>query len=213
MTIDLNTITAFLTGTVVTLIIKEIFNQINRKVDFNRDLKKITFQRKLEKAESAVGYYWTYLSKAVEIKKSLETIHKALNEGDETKLDIEIINETLGQNSKILLDLAGDKYFDINGIHLYFDLEDEESWSEEDLGKFMDCIAEMKYRNNDVNFYASLSNSHFDKDKKMAEVYWNEMKKVLPAYLISLQNFIDLLEKNRQATHALIKKIKKQIKN
>jgi hypothetical protein len=213
MMFDINTITAFLTGSVATLIIREIFNQINRKVDFNRDLKKLTYQRKLEKAESAVAYYWTYLNKAVEMKKSMETIHKALNEIDETELDVEIVADTLSQNGKILDDLAGDKYFDINAIHLYFDLEDDKSWSEEDLGRMYDCLAEMKYRDNDVQFWLSLHSSQLDKDDNLADHYWGEMKKVLPDYLISLQNFIDLLEKNRQATYLIIKKIKIQIKN
>lgn len=213
MTFDTNTITAFLTGSLATLIIKEIFNQINRKVDFNRDLKKITYQRKLEKAESAVAYYWTYLNKAIEMKKSMETIHKALNEIEETKLDVTIITDTLSQNSKIIGDLAGDKYYEINGIHLYFDLEDEKSWSEEDLGKLFDCLAEMKYRDNDVKFWALLHTSHLESNEQLADHYWSEMKKVLPDYLASLQNFIDLLEKNRLATYLIVKKIKKQIES
>jgi hypothetical protein len=66
MTIDINTISAFLTGSIATLVIREIINQINRKVDFNRDLTKIAYQKKLEKAENAVAYYWTYLNKAIE---------------------------------------------------------------------------------------------------------------------------------------------------
>jgi hypothetical protein len=77
----------------------------------------------------------------------------------------------------------------------------------------VDCIAEMKYRDNDVQFWASLHNSHLDKDENLADHYWGEMKKVLPDYLASLQKFIDLLEKNRQATYLIIKKIKKQIKS
>jgi hypothetical protein len=213
MTIDINTISAFLTGSLATLVIREIINQINRKVDFNRDLTKIAYQKKLEKAENAVAYYWTYLNKAIEVKKSIETIHKALNEIDETELDVEIVCETLTQNSKILADLAGDKYFSINAVHLYFDLEDEKSWSEEDLGKLYDCIAEMKYRDNDVQFWMSLHNSHIDNDEQLAENYWTEMKKVLPDYLAALQKFTDLLEKNRQATYLIIKKIKQQIKS
>lgn len=211
MNIDLNAISGFLTGSLATLIVREIISQINRKVDFKREIIKITYQKKLEKAESAVAYYWTYLNKAIEVKKSLQTVHKAINEIDETKLDIEIIANTLNLNSKILTDLGGDKYFDINGIHLYFDLEDEKSWNEEDLGKLNDCIAEMKYHDNDVVFYMSLHNAQLNKDDEMADFYWDEMKKILPDYLDTLQNFIDLLEKNRQATYLIIKKIKSQI--
>ena len=213
MTFDFTTISAFLTGSLATLILREIFNQINKKIDFSRDLIKITYEKKLEKAEKAVAFYWTYTSKVIEVKKSVETIQKALNEVDDTQLDIEIVSSTLGQNAKILDDLSGDKYFDINAVHLYFDLEDEKFWNEEDVGKAYDCIAEMQYRNNDVQFWLAASNAQNGKDEGLEEHYWNEMKKCLPTYLESLQNYIDLLEKNKQATNNMIKKIKKQIKN
>lgn len=213
MTFDFTTISAFLTGSLATLIIREIFNQINKKIDFSRDLKKITYSKKLEKAEKAVAFYWTYTSKVIEVKKSVETIQKALNEVDDTQLDIEIVSSTLAQNAKTLEDLSGDKYFDINAVHLYFDLEDEKSWNEEDVGKAYDCIAEMQYRNNDVQFWLTASNAQTGKDEGLEEYFWNEMKKCLPGYLESLQNYIDLLEKNKQTTNDMIKKIKKQIKN
>lgn len=207
-----NLILGALGGSIGTLIIKEIINQINKKVDFNRDIKKITYVKKLEKAESAVAYYWTYLNKVVEVKKSLETVLKAVSEIDESEKDIEIVQETLNQNSKILAELAGDKYFDINGIHLYFDLEDEKEWSEEDLGKMIDSVSEVKYHDNDIQFWASLHNAHLDKNKnEEANFYWEKVKEVLPKYVSSLQNFIDLLQKNRHATYSIIKKIKRQI--
>ncbi|MAE84921.1 MAG: hypothetical protein CMB80_19445 [Flammeovirgaceae bacterium] len=212
MKIDLTAISGFLTGSLVTLIIREVINQINKKVDFNREIKRMTYQKKLERAESAVAFYWTYSNKAVEVKKSLETIHKAVTEIDETELDIQIISGVLNQNSNTLAGLAGDKYFDINGIHLYFDLEDSKFWNEDDLGQLYDSIAELKFRDNDVQFWISLHNVHFDKNEELADHYWEEMKKVLPEYLKSLQKFINLIEKNRKATDQLIKTIKNQIK-
>jgi len=66
---DLKIIIGLLSGSLSTLLIREVFNQINRKVDFNRDLKKLTFERKLDKAEKAVGFYSTYLNTIIEIKK------------------------------------------------------------------------------------------------------------------------------------------------
>lgn len=211
MVINIDVISAFLSGSLATLVIREILNQINRKIDFSRELKKIVYQKKLEKAENAVAYYWTYLNKAVEVKKSIETINKALSEIDETELDVEIVLDTLSKNSKTLEDLAGHKYFSINAVHLYFDLEDDDSWSEEDTGKLYDCIAEMKYRDNDIKFWMSLYNAHAENDEQIASNYWEEMKKVLPAYQASLQKFVNLLEKNKQATHLIVRKIKSQI--
>lgn len=211
MITDTEVVSAFLTGSLATLTIREILNQINKKIDFSRDLKKIVYQKKLEKAENAVAYYWTYFNKAVEVKKSIETINKALSEIDETELDVEIVLDTLSKNSKILEDLAGDKYFSINAVHLYFDLEDDESWSEEDTGKLYDCIAEMKYRDNDIKFWMSLYNAHAESNERIANSYWEEMKEVLPAYQASLQKFVNLLEKNKLATHLMVRKIKNQI--
>jgi|JI10StandDraft_1071094.scaffolds.fasta_scaffold00949_6 magnesium-transporting ATPase (P-type) len=213
ITLDItNLILGALGGSIGTLIIKEIINQINRKIDFNRDIKKLTYVRKLEKAESAIAYYWTYLNKVIEVKKSFEIIIKVVNEIDESEKDIEIIQDTLDQNSKILAELAGDKYFDVNGIHLYFDLEDENEWSEEDLGEMVGCISEAKYHDNEIQLWASLHNKHLDKNEEhAANYYWEKVKEVLPKYVNSLQNFIDLLQKNRLATYSIIKKIKKQL--
>lgn len=213
MTFDFTTISAFLTGSVVTLIIREVLNQINKKIDFSRELKKITYEKKLEKAEKAVAFYWTYTSKVIEVKKSIETIQKALNEVDDSQFDIAIVAQTLSQNGKILDELGGEKYFDINAVHLYFDLADENFWNEQDIGKAYDCIAEMQYRNNDLQFWLSASNSQIDKNEELEEHYWNEMKKCLPTYLASLQSYIDLLERNKVSTNNMIKKIKRQIKN
>lgn len=212
-TIDLSMLSAFLSGSAITLLIREVINQINRKVDFDRDLEKMTYQRKLQKAESAVAYYWTYLDKAILIKSSIQIIRRALQEIDETQLDFDVIAEALEKNSNALNDLAGDKYFDINGIHLYFDLKDDESWSEEDLGKLSSCIAEIKYRENEVQYWLSLhENSINNKDHRLEDHYWSEMKKVLPAYVVTLENYITLLEKNKLATHLVINKIKKQLR-
>src|SRR5262245_1125761 len=143
MNFEFTTISAFLTGSIATLIVRELVNQLNKKIDFYRDLKKLTYQKKLEKAERAIAYFWTYAAKVMEVKKSVETIQKALANIDESELDIEVVANALTQNSKVLGDLDGDKYFDVNAVHLYFDLEDDKSWSEEDIGKVYDWMAEM----------------------------------------------------------------------
>jgi hypothetical protein len=211
MNFEFTTISAFLSGSVITLIIKEVVNQINRKVDFERDLKKITFQKKIDKAEKAVSFYWTYLNKVVELKKSLETMHKVFDDIDNAQQDVGHIGDILDRNAKVLADLDGEKYFDVNGIHLYFDLEDDESWNEEDLGKMIDCAGEMKYNYNNLEYWLQRYDELLSQNSERAEVCWEEMKKVMPAYLTSLKQFIDLIEKNRKAVHALFKKLKAQI--
>lgn len=75
--IDINILTGILGGSLATLVAKEILNQINKRQDFTRELKKVTYIKKLEKAENAIAFYWTYLNKVTEMKKSLEFVIKA----------------------------------------------------------------------------------------------------------------------------------------
>jgi tetratricopeptide (TPR) repeat protein len=213
MTIDYNTIIGFLGGSLVTLIVREIINQINKKQDFVRELKKVTYIRKLEKAEKAIAYYWTYLSRVVELKKSFQVIIQAVNELEEKDNDIQIILGILEQNSKALTDLAGDKYLDINSIHLYFDLEDTEKWSEQDVEFFLKALAETKSIDNDIQFWISLHNSHHDKNEtQKADFCWKKAVELLPNYVSSLQRVVEILERNKVASYSMMKKIKDQLK-
>src|SRR6266700_3475358 len=126
--LDINTITGFLSGTLATIVVKAVINNFDKKQDFNREIKKIIYVKKLEKAEKAVAFYWTYLNRVIEIKKSFEVIITAINELDEKDNDMQVIQDTINKNRSMLSELSTEKYLDINSIHLYFDLEDEEKW-------------------------------------------------------------------------------------
>ncbi len=207
---DLKIIIGLLSGSLATLLIKEVFNQINRKVDFNRDLKKLMFTRKIEKAEKAVSVYSTYLNAIIEMKKSLEVILKALKEDND--IDISIIGGILNQHSLNLTELMKNSYPESNAVHLYFELEDLEKWNENDISNFLENLSETKYKDNDIQFWLNIYNSHLDKgEKDKADFYWNKIQEMLPAYAESLQKVVDSLEKNRLAVHELIKNIKKQL--
>lgn len=211
MTIDINSILGFLGGSLATLIIKEVINQINRKQDFKRELIKATYLKKLDKAEKAIAFYRTYLNQITLLKNSYQTVLKAVNESEEKDIDIEIIQEVLEHNSKAFSELSGEKYFETNSIHLYFELDDEERWSEDDQELFIKSLAETKSIDNDIEFLISLYNSHLNKNEtNQAEYYWNESLKLLPVYVNSLQKVIDILEKNKIASRAVISRLKEQ---
>ena len=213
MTIDYDAIIGFLGGSLATLIIKEVINQINKKQDFRRELTKATYLRKLEKAEKAVAYYWTYLNQVVILKNSYQVVIQAVNELEEKDNDIQIIQGVLEQNSKALADLAGDKYLDINSVHLYFDLEDTEKWGEQDGELFLKALAETKSIDNDIQFWNSLHNRHQSKnDTHQAELCWNKAIELLPVYVNSLQRVVDILERNRAASYSIVTKLKSQLK-
>jgi hypothetical protein len=213
MNIDYNSIIGFLGGSLATLIIKEVINFFNKRQDFKRELIKATYQRKLEKAEKAIAYYWTYLKQVIILKSSFQVVIQAINELEEKDHDIEIIQGVLAQNSKALSDLAGDKYLDINSVHLYFDLDDSEMWDEQDGELFLKAIAETKSIDNDIQFWNSLYNTHQSKNEmQQADFCWRKGIELLPIYVASLQRVVDILERNRAASLSMIAKIKSQLK-
>jgi tetratricopeptide (TPR) repeat protein len=211
--IDLNILTGILGGSLATLIAKEILNQINKRQDFTRDLKKVTYIRKLEKAENAIAFYWTYLSKVTELKKSLEFIIQAINEIDEKDYDIEIIQAVMTNSGQAITDLSGDKYSNINSIHLYFDLEDNNSWNENDMENLIKALSETKSLDDEIKFWIDLHDNAIKvNDKRQAGLYWNKSIEILPTYVKSLQNFIDSIERNKNAMHGIVRTIKKDLK-
>jgi tetratricopeptide (TPR) repeat protein len=212
MLINLNTITGFLGGSLTTVVVGWLLNSITKKQEFKRELIKATYLRKLEKAEKAVAYYYTYVSKVIELKKSLEVIIQAANEFNEKDRDIQVIQAILEQNSKMLMELAGDKYGDVNSVHLYFDLEDKEKWNEQDFELLLKSLTEAKTIDNDIQFWTSMHNSSLDRNEvNQAEQCWNKAIGLLPNYVISLQEVVDVLEKNKIATSSMIANIKSQL--
>ena len=153
MNFESETILGFLTGSVATIIINQIFNYFNKKTEFNRELKKIKFSRTLEISEKAVSYYYTYFSKVSEIKKSIDKFATTLKDLDNSQDGLFSIQKLIESNSQSLFDLGENQGFNINGVNLYFDLENDNDWNEDDLAKLLDCLAKTDHLNNELLFW------------------------------------------------------------
>jgi len=211
--IDSTTLIGFLSGSLVTLVIKELINQFNKRQDFQREIKKVTYIRKLEKAEKAVAFYWTYLNRVTEIKKSFEVVITAINELNEKDNDMQIVQDVLNKNGVALAELSLEKYLDINSVHLYFDLEDKEKWDENDIGTLLKSMAETKSIDNDIKFWTNLhDNYNSQNDPQRADHCWTKAIELLPTYISHLQKVIDIFEKNKNASYSIVQTLKQQIK-
>ena len=211
--IDINTLIGFTSGTIGTLIIKEAINQLNKNQDYIRELKKHTYTKKLEKAENAIAFYWTYLHKVTEMKSSLEFVIKVVNEIEESDKDIDIIQDLIKKTGNSIQELASEKYSSINAVHLYFDLDYNEKWNENDVASLLLSLSETKSIDSEIHFWNELyENSDKIGDNKNADFYWGKSLELLPSYVTSLQNFIDCIDKNKNAVDSIIKAIKFQLK-
>lgn len=211
--IDNTALIGFLSGSLMTILIKEVINQINKKQDFDRKIKKITYTRKLEKAENAVAFYWTGLARVTEIKKSFEVIVTAINELNDKGNDLQVVQEILNKNGQALSELSIQKFYEINSVHLYFDLDDKGNWNEDDTGILIKSIAETKSIDNDIKFWIELYDNYKNQqDFQRAEQCWNKAIEILPTYVSHIQKVIEIYEKNKNASLSVINALKKQIK-
>lgn len=202
----------FLSGSFATLIVKELFLQYNKRLDFNRKLTKLTYSRRLETAEKATAYYWTVLNKVAEMKKIYEFMAKALEELN-GKYSLDIIKDILDKNGEILVELSKDKYLDINVIHLYFELEDKEKWDESDYSNMIENISELKSIDEKIQFYLNFHNVAKSRGQENeADKHLNEIIEILPEYLKAIKRFVTHIDKNQKAIRSIIDKIKGDLK-
>jgi len=179
-------------------------------VEYNRQIRKLQFERKLDAAEKAIGFYSSYIGTIIEIKISLEVILNALKE--DRDIDVAIIQSVLDQNSLNLTDLMKRGHVDSNTVHLYFDLEDKNLWDEDDIYKFIETLSEVKYIDNDIQFWIDLYNHHLEKgEDKEAEIFWKKAQDLLGPYSKSLEKLVDSFQSNKQAVKILIDRVKTQV--
>jgi len=211
--IDLNTLVGLFGGSLATLLAKEVLNQINKKQDFTRELRKLTYMKKLEKAENAIAFYWTYLDKLIQMKKSLEFVVKAINEIEKKDYDIEIIQEVLNKVGQEITNLYEEKYSGVNSIHLYFDIEDTAKWNEQDMENLLTALSETKSIDDEIIFWINLHNNALKaNDNRQANIYWNKTTELLSTYINSMQNLIYCIERNQEAIQGIVDKIKQDLK-
>jgi hypothetical protein len=208
---NLESIVSLLSGSLITLIIKGLIDFANKERAFNRELNRITYSRKLEKAENAVAFYSSYLTTLIEMKKSLEVMVTALRENPE--IDFGIVQSILDQNSNSLNLLMQNSHHQSNAIHLYFDLENEKDWNEKDISNMIERIGETKSFDSKIQVWLNLYYDQLEKNEiEIANAYWGKIEEILPLYTDSIQKMIDSFERNKNAIRNIIKEIKNEIK-
>jgi len=212
MKLDVQTIIGFLSGTLAAIVIRFLLDQITSVQTFNRELKKLTYTRKLEKAENAIALYRSYVTKLIELQKSFELTISVMNDIEDTEKDLSGVLEFLGKNQLFLNELSTEKYSHINSMHLYFDLGGSEQRNEENLEQMLDILADLNGLNNTLKFLGDLDNKATDEgNEELSEYYWNKMKDCIPPYVSTIHRFITVIKESRQESETVIRKIKEQV--
>jgi hypothetical protein len=211
--LDFKLITGLLTGSIATLVIKEVINQFNNYKAHERELSKATYLRKLEKAENAIAYYWTFYNNIITMKISMEVLIKTLLENKDLAKDTEIIRGVMDKSAAFFNDIGEAGQLAINSVHLYFDLDLKDNWDEKDNSDFLSALTDCKTIDSEVETYLTMSNEHDSKgNDEAADYFWEKAEALLPAYLERLKEVVNLLEKNKLSLQEVIKRIKTQLK-
>lgn len=210
---DTQTIIGFLGGSLATILIKQIFDHFNRKTEFKREIHKITYIKKLELSEKAVSYYYTYNSAVNQIRQSVEKISSSFSNLDNSEDGLDTIQKIIDTNSIALKVLGESQEINVNGINLYFDLDDNNDWGDAESAQLLDNCAKLEYQNDYILLWTKKYNEFINEnDDKMANFCISEIKKISPEYIQNLKNYSYLLSKNFIAVKNRINKIKMQIK-
>ncbi len=213
MNFEINAIVGFLSGSIATIILNQIFNYFNKRTEFDRELKKIKFVRTLEISEKAVAYYYTYFTKVNEIKKSIDKLSSSLKKLDNSQDGLEGIQKLIETNSQALFSLGETQGINVNGVNLYFDLENDEDWNEEDLAGLLECLSTTEHLNNELLIWTKEYEKYNElNDDKMVEFCLVKTDNITPLYINALDNYSILLAKNLKAIRNRMQKLKKEFK-
>lgn len=211
--IDWGLISGVLSGSLGTIVVKYFLEQRKEKTQHERELFKLTYQRKLELAEFAIGFYNTYLYKIQAIKLSFQLVNHYIENFQNTELSLDHLQKIIDDNSIQISSLFETQLLSVNKIHLYFELEENDFWTQDKTIGFMDLLTKLRTDNETMLWYLELINEAENKnDRESAEYYQKEWEKVIPSFSETLSSLVQSLETDSEGTRLMIAKIKFQLK-
>jgi len=199
----------FLSGSLATEIVREIFRFLTLGHEFKKKLQKLTYERKLQKAENAIAYHSTWYERLNELKASYLAYINAI---EDITFNNDKIQHILEINSSLLGELSHSKYLDINAFYLYFDIKDNESiFSEEDATAFIQTLKDIEKMEDRIKMVVKMA-------KQENITITQELQCLFDAYKLSrnfatgLKGLIVIIDKHLDSITATIKDLKEQMK-
>lgn len=129
MDANVNVIIGFLGGSLMTLVIREIFGFVKSRIAFRRDLAKQLFARKLEIGEKVVAYNVAYVQRLTTIIVLIEEMKESLRELN--FLGKESLWSNLTKYSNELTEFEKVSSDNRDSAYLYFSIDHQVGWNED----------------------------------------------------------------------------------
>ena len=207
MTTDI--IFGFLSGSLATEIAREIFRFLTWSREFKKELQKLTHERKLQKAENAIDYHWTWYERLNELKAPYLAYINAI---EDITFNNDKIQHIIEINSSLLNEISQSKYLDIKAFYLYFDIKDNDSiFSDADATAFIQALTDIEKMEDRIKMVVKMANQD---DITITQ----ELHCMFDAYKLSrdfatgLKDLIVLIDKHLDSITATITDLKAQMK-
>lgn len=201
-------IIGFLSGSLATEMVREIFHFFTRGFDHRRELRKLTYERKLKKAEKATAFYITYYQRVLQVKHAYEVYIKEL---DDININTEAIENVIYNGEKIIEDLNHNKNLDIKSVYLYIETEDDGKAGEKYAAQTTKALNEVAKLEDEIKNLLELSGREDQTDDHATKCLVKIVGR-MPELAKQLKILVRLLDKTLTNIDETIKSIKRQIK-
>lgn len=216
---DYEEISAFLGGTVGTLIVKGISDFYSKNRDHKQHLQKLSYERKLEVGEAAIAFFSYYRYNIVNLrsglKAAIDTIESMTANDDENGIltDLTGIEASMVRVSAAIDEMFGNKYQEILSMNLYFNFPASNTSMGENITEMFTAIGQSKATDNDIAYFIKQSNdAEAEGNIEGRNYYYQYALSLLPAYKAQIETILEMMEQDVVNTVSNINTIKSQLK-
>ncbi len=195
-------------GAILALIGKELIEIYKSKRDFKRSIQKEMFLKKLDSSTEGIAFLNSFIS----VISQIQYAYKVMSEEEEFNSDFFL--RTIIEKEKELLKLhekSRERFFSIN---LFYEIENEELWTEEDEIEYLKGISEFLSLIDITVDMQERVNEYYDEgdigkgDRKAIEI----QETMIPKFKDIFQRLSEILEKNKKAVTEIRKIIREDFK-
>jgi hypothetical protein len=209
---DLQNLGVAALGSIIGFLAREIISLVRSKIDFERNLIILTYQRKLEIAEKAISYFYNLRQSISSLKLSYGVISENFASEENPDLSIDFIYDIVKTHQSIIEKLQ-DQNYNIFSLNLYFDIEDDDNWHDSDNAELIISGSKLAHNTEILNeLFIRYQKYEKDKNELEMEKIYDDMEKTITEHKLILKNYTIILEKTESFYAETIKKIKLKIK-
>lgn len=206
MEISQTSIIGFLGGSLLTLAIKEIINWFTKRMEYQREIRKLTYVRKLDVAEKIMAHYIVYVQRLGVIKILLDEWVEQLKKLN--VIGLNQMNDYLAKYGKELEELDKLSLDNRNAAYLYFDIDHLVQWAEHHNRLGYGVLIKVQ----------SIADRFAGLEKKLAEnpafreEFRKEMGQIIAEVAMEFKKLSMMCDVQKKEMLQLVKSVKEQLK-